>query len=315
MTTAILTLGTTPAWQRTMVFDRLTLDAVNRSTEVFDYASGKSINAARVLRTIGANVVTTGFAGGPRGEAMCRDLDQIGIAHDFQRVAAPTRQCITIVDRTDHTATELIEESLSVAPDDWSALDRKVRDLLPRCKCWILTGSLPPGAPSDFYARFLPLAPALGARAIVDARGESLRQSLKHGGFIVKLNRDELAATLETELNSESDLRSALVRAVPPGGGAIVTLGRDGSIASDGRSIWTISTPKVEAVSAIGSGDAYAAGLADGLSRGLPLPQACALGAACGAANALTPLAGHVTTIDVERLRAMIKIKEIVKLP
>ena len=51
----ILCLGTTPAVQRVMVFRKLTLDAVNRAATTLDGAAGKSINVAKVLKTLGGN--------------------------------------------------------------------------------------------------------------------------------------------------------------------------------------------------------------------------------------------------------------------
>jgi tagatose 6-phosphate kinase len=60
----------------------------------------------------------------------------------------------------------------------------------------------------------------------------------------------------------------------------------------------------VTVVSPIGSGDATAAGIMAGLADGMDVPTACKLGVACGAANAMTPLAGHVERADVERLVA-----------
>ncbi len=311
MSSRILTLGATPAWQRTMIFDQLAVDAVNRSSEVSDYASGKSINVARVLQTIGANTVATGFAGGVRGELMKRDLDAAGIEHDFQLTRAPTRQCITLIDRAAHTATELVEESLPVTQEDWAGLDAKTRLLGKQCGWWIFSGSFPAGAPPDFYARFLPLAREIGATPIIDARGEPVRLALAQGGFIVKLNKEELAATVGRPIESDPQLRSALLETVPKEGAAVVTLGAAGSAASDGRSSWRISSPIVRAVSAVGSGDAYAAGLAIGLSRGLSLPDACALGSACGAANAMTALAGHVDPIAAERLQKGVLIESV----
>src|SRR3954468_17447969 len=106
----IVCLGTTPALQRTMTFDRLRLDAVNRARSVREYASGKSINAARVVTTLGRPVVATGFLGGDSADACRRDLDAAGIAHDFASVAPRTRMCVTVVDGGAGTATELIEE-------------------------------------------------------------------------------------------------------------------------------------------------------------------------------------------------------------
>ena len=43
----IVCLGTTPALARTMEFDGLAVDAVNRATRVYEYAAGKAVNAAR----------------------------------------------------------------------------------------------------------------------------------------------------------------------------------------------------------------------------------------------------------------------------
>ena len=63
----ILCLGTTPAVQRVMVFTKLTLDAVNRAATTLDGAAGKSVNVAKVLKSLGERPVATGFLGGDRG--------------------------------------------------------------------------------------------------------------------------------------------------------------------------------------------------------------------------------------------------------
>ena len=68
-----------------------------------------------------------------------------------------------------------------------------------------------------------------------------------------------------------------------------------------------MKTPKIEVISPIGSGDSFAAGMAIGLLEGKDVPEACALGVACGAANAMTDLAGHVRREDVEQLAAVIE--------
>src|SRR5205807_5505365 len=95
----ILTLGTTPALQRTTSFSHLTVNAVNRATDVREYASGKGVNVARVIHTMGEPCIATGFLGGDRGDFCRRGMDAAGIAHDFVTVAAPTRMCITLLDQ------------------------------------------------------------------------------------------------------------------------------------------------------------------------------------------------------------------------
>src|SRR5580698_683146 len=122
----ILCTGTTPTAQRTLIFERVRLDAVNRAIEVHEHASGKSVNVARVAHALGEPVLATGFLGGNRGEFIRRELDTADIAHDFVSVSPQTRLCTTVVDRSSKTATELVEESAAVACGDWERLTETI---------------------------------------------------------------------------------------------------------------------------------------------------------------------------------------------
>lgn len=306
----ILCLGTTPALQRTMVFDRVELDAVNRAAEVREYASGKPVNAARVLHTLGRPARVTGFLGGDTGRAVRRDLDRAGVRHDFLEVSPPTRVCVTVVDRATSQATELIEESSAVEARDYDALLDKLGRLLVGASALVMLGSLPPNAPGDFYARCVNLATGAGVRSILDAKGEPLRRALAARPFVVKPNQKELQETLGADIGSGAAMRDGIRRLLEGGPAwAVVTSGAEGAVVSDGERFWRIAAPRVPAVSPIGSGDALAAGLAAGIAAGLPVPDACALGVACGAANAMTALAGHVDPVEVDRLRPRVRVE------
>jgi tagatose 6-phosphate kinase len=307
----VICLGTTPVYQRSMTFDRVKVDGVNRARHVADYASGKSINVARVLRTLGHDVLATGFVGGTRGQMLCADLDAAGIEHHFTVGGRETRQCITVIDRQAGTATELVEESSPVVDAAWEKLDGKLRLLLPKSPLWIFSGTLPPGAPQDFYARWLPLAREHDAMVVIDARGEPLKLALEQGNAVYKLNRDEFAETLEADLSDDSRLIDAIRGNIPPGGKLIVTLGKSGAIGSDGTNVWRVFSPAVKAISAVGSGDAFAAGLGIALSTNETMDAALMLAAACGAANAMTALAGHLQPEDVDRLRRAARVRQL----
>jgi len=84
----------------------------------------------------------------------------------------------------------------------------------------------------------------------------------------------------------------------------VVSRGAAGALATDGRAAWEVRAPRVEARSAVGSGDCLLAGLAFGLSRGLPLPDAVRCGVAAGSANTLQTGAGRFVRTDFERLLA-----------
>jgi tagatose 6-phosphate kinase len=308
----ILCLGTTPAVQRTMTFRRLLVDDVNRAIGISQYASGKSINAARALHSLGEEVLATGFAGGDNGKFMRADLDQAGIAHDFLEVTPPTRMCITLVDEEAGTATELIEEAASVEQRAYVKLLREMDTKLWRAKVVILSGSLPPGAPADLYADCVRKCNQENVPVVLDARGEPLASALACKPFIVKPNREELAATLGTPLDSDDSLRSAMTKIAKLGAQWIaVTLGKDGAMLSNGSDFWRIYSPRVKTVSAIGSGDSFAAGLAAGIAQKEEIPQAVALACACGAANAMTAKAGHIHLEDIKTLLPQIQVQQL----
>jgi tagatose 6-phosphate kinase len=280
-----------------MSFAHLAIDAVNRTGDVHQYASGKSLNAARVLHTLGTPVCCAGFVGGDSGEFLLSDLDDAEIPHQFVRVDAPTRLCITLMDREANTATELIEESRKLPPHAFEQLLAKFNELLPAATGVLLSGSLPPGAPPDFYADCVKASVVAGKFVIVDAVGEPLRLALPYHPTVIKPNRQELSQTVGAPVNTDEELKSAIKQLLAMG----PQWDKD-TVASDGKTFWKISTPKVKVVSPIGSGDSFAAGLTAGIAAGQSVPDACKLAAACGSANAMTDKAGHLNKFDVDAL-------------
>lgn len=310
--TGILCIGPTPAAQRVMLFRNVGLDAVNRAAKTLDGVAGKSINVAKVLKALGEKPVATGFLGGNRGSLIHSCLVGRGVETDFVKVAPETRQCITIIDQSVGTHTELVQESDAVPRDKYRELFDIVRKRASRFRAMVISGTLTPRAPIDFYRRCAQLAADCNLLSVVDAKGAALVEALQARPGIVKPNRSELAATVGHGLTSERDLMSAMRELCDRGAlRVIVTSGKDPALAFDGRQFWRIHAPKIVAVNPIGSGDAFTAGLAWRLSRGADLGEACRWASAAGAANALTMMAGEVRRQDVNRLASQVKIEEI----
>jgi tagatose 6-phosphate kinase len=308
----ILCLGTTPTLQRSMIFDRLAVNEVNRASEVREYASGKSVNVAKVLRTLGHNVLATGFLGGTRGAQLAQHLDHEGIQHAFVDVTAETRLCTTLIDKSSGNATELVENAAAIEPDEWGELARKLEKLLPMANAWVFSGSLAPGAPGDFYTTWLARFRGKNPNVVIDAQGEPLRQAMRQPGVVAKCNREEFEQTIGMPLATDAELRNAMEHNAPQGGSLVVTLGKGGALAYESGRFWRVHVPKLNIISAVGSGDAFAAGLASGRHRGKPGDPrpALALAAACGAANALTPDSGWVRPSDLGEILPQIVVDE-----
>ena len=308
----ILCIGTTPASQRVMVFSKLEVDAVNRAVNTLDGIAGKSINVAKVLKTLGQRSVAIGFAGGERGQELLHALTSRQIEAEFVKVSAPTRQCVSLLDQTTETVTELVEESRSVTPADYESLGAIVDRRLAKCAAVVMSGSLTPNGPVDFYQRLTQMANRLGIFTMVDAQGPPLVESLKARPGLVKPNRRELAATVQRELRNQDELIDAMHEVQKRGARrVVVTAGKSATLALDDQDLWRIQPPEIRAVNPIGSGDAFTAALVWQMTLKQTIGEACRWGAAAGAANALSLMPGELERKDVEQLATQVKVERL----
>src|SRR6266404_5331939 len=206
----ILCIGTTPAAQRVMIFPKFALDTVNRAATTLDGAAGKSVNVAKILKALGQRPLATGLLGGDRGEELRRLLTSKEIEMDFVTVATPTRQCITVIDESAHTITELVEESRPVPDVEYERLTGTIRRRIAGSRAVVMSGTLTPGGPLDFYQRCTSWAHQAGALTVIDAQGSPLTKALEAKPGLVKPNRQELAATVGHQLKTESEIMAAM---------------------------------------------------------------------------------------------------------
>lgn len=306
----ILCVGGTPAMQRTLSFERLLPGEVNRATEVRVTASGKVTNAARVAATLGSRAVFVSFLGGDSGRFVAEKLDEEGVRRDAVWTDAPTRTCATLLHDSGEV-TELVEEAGAATAEEAAALEEAARRHLRDAHALCLIGSLPSGVPEDLYARLVEAANETGIPALVDAQGAPLLEALNARPFIVKPNLEEAVATLG--LREDADAREAALALVGEAGAkwAVVSEGARGSVLAEnsGRT-WRISSPRLEAVNPIGSGDSLAAGLLHAITKGSSVPEAAAYGTACAAANVLTKTSGVMSLSDVEKLLSEVRVSE-----
>jgi tagatose 6-phosphate kinase len=295
-----------------MRFRKLELDAVNRAANTLDGAAGKSINVAKVLAILGAQPLATGFIGGEPGRALLELLASRKIETKFVSVSAPTRQCITILDESSKAVTELVEESKQVASSAYDSLSEIISKLLPRCRAVVMSGSLTPGGPVDFYRGIVQRAKKLSILSVVDAQGAPLALTLEAGPSLVKPNRQELAATVQRSLGTESEVVAAMQEIHQRGAArVVVTAGKLPALALEGKNVWRIRTPDVSVVNPIGSGDAFTAGLVWRLALEESLGDACRWAAAAGAANTLSAMPGELDRCAVEKLAEEVKVENL----
>ena len=308
----ILSAGLSPAWQEILVFDRLRLGEVNRALESHWSASGKVLNAARAVNRLCRPQRTPNrgltVMGGYAGEAMAAALAAEGLEVLRVRSATPSRVCTTVIDRSEGTITELVENAGPIRAAELEEFRRLYAEEAAAAGTVVLTGSLPAGAPADYYRALLS---ATRAPAILDVRGPELMAALELRPYLVKPNREEVAKTTGKPIRSEEDLREAMLELARRGAQwVLVSQGRDAVWAHGEGRFHRFRPPRIEAVNPIGSGDCLAAGIAVATARGESALEAIRYGIACAAENAAVLLPADVDPEKVEARRAEVTVEE-----
>ena len=310
----VVCLGLTPVLQRTLLFDGLELDAVNRARQVVESAAGKALNTGRVLVTLGTPAETAGFNGGETGRRVSAYLKAYGVETGaLTPMRASTRICTTLIDQASGTVTELVEEA--PAPEQ-SAVRRFIRENLARTRegaMLVISGTLPPFAGDDFYVVFVQAAAAAGVPVVIDSHRTALINVLFERPLLAKLNVHELETTLQEPMNSERKILRGMRDLMGMGArNVFVTQGGKAAYLLTPKGAWLFIPPEVrQHVNPIGSGDCTTAGIAHALLRGKRMADAIRYGLACGSANveSLTP-----ADIDLKRVDALARGVKVSKL-
>lgn len=173
----------------------------------------------------------------------------------------------------------------------------------------VLSGSLPPGTPTGWYADLVRALRTTGARIAVDTSEEPLRALLAAGPEaapdLLKPNTEELAqlsGVAEADLTADPDaLLTAVLALHRRGVGTVLlTLGADGALLSTAEGLWSATPPRVAVRSTVGAGDCSLAGylLAD-LAGALPADRLRSA-VAYGAASASLPGSAVPTPAQVD---------------
>jgi len=285
--------------------ERLTDGLIHRPRSVVARPGGKGLNAARAAVALGARVTAVGIVAGRAGDWIVEQLAEIGIDARMAHSTGETRTCVSILDRSTGSLTEFYEPGERIEPGAWAVLESLVTQELDRDDVGALTfsGSLPPGAPMDGYARIARIATRRSIPVLADAYGSALAELLPEHPAVVKVNAAE--ATEATGLpvsDPASAAAAARVLRARGASGVVVTLGVAGAVVVNATASTRLVPPDVRGSYPVGSGDAFLAGLAVGLTEGGTLVEAARLGMAAATANALLPGAGELDPASADQL-------------
>jgi len=313
----ILTVTLNAAVDRTLVVPSLTLGHRHRAPESIALAGGKGINVARALRALDVPVLATGLVGGRNGDAIRDGLAQAAIPFDLVEISSPSRTSTAIVDPTTGTQTEINEHGPVVSPEEAREFSRRLTFLMEYATAVVFAGSLPTNLDANFLAGLVHKAREEDLYTVVDAPPTVLKAALKANPSLVSPNQHEAESAAGFDFIEGEDYLRGARRLVELGAkDACMTSPEGYSYLTAEDGVVSARAPKVEALSTIGSGDAYLAGLLAGLlHRKLSAVDALCVAAGCAAANAETLGAGSFEAQRAEELAEAVQVEVLADSP
>src|SRR5256885_3997597 len=309
-----LCVSPNPAIDKRMTLPALSPGEIHRAQTVQAFPGGKSAHVAMVLKALGAEPLWIGPCGGATGAELLAGLKNLGIKAHSVTALGETRTNLEIIDDAG-VVTEIREPGSPISAAELSAFERACNELFEKGKestTVIFSGSLPVGAPNNFYAKLIVAARAAGCRTFLDTSGEPLKLALAAHPDFVKPNRDEAATVLDLKITSRESTANALSQFLSHGAcSAAISLGRDGMVYAPGRNVPRFIAPAVSLTprSTVGCGDAALAGFAFALSTGASAENALRNAAACAAANCLADSPGVIDKDVVDKFQSQIRVE------
>lgn len=292
----IVTLTAHPSIDRTVSLSGLLeRGAVLRVASTTTQAAGKGVNISRAAVTAG--VETLAVLPSAEHDPFLTDLADAGVPCLPVGPAGPVRMNLTITE-PDGTTTKLNASADPAAPALLADLASALLDAAATADWVVLAGSLPPGAPVEWYAGLVAALRRTPARIAVDTSDEPLTALVARlagaAPHLMKPNAEELASFTGTDaaaLEASPILTAEAARTLVGAGveAVLATLGGAGAVLVTAEGAWHATPPPTTVVSTVGAGDSSLFGYLLGDERQLPPAERLALAVAYGSAAAALP--------------------------
>jgi len=251
------------------------------------------------LTQLGKKAVHLTQLGSPLRPLFLSFCEEDSLSVEWVESNSPIRFCYTLINNSDSSITELVEESDPVEAGTEERLIEKFNFLIEAgeyaSEYLIISGTKALGFSDNVIPLMVRKAKEKGLKVILDVKGKDLTESLQYRPDIIKPNLYEFASTFAPSLIKNNDLtgdESAVKEQIKTvmldtckkfGCRVILTRGSRKTWAAAGNDFFETDFDAIKPVNPIGCGDAFTAGLAAALGDGAGFKEAIAEGIRCGA--------------------------------
>jgi 6-phosphofructokinase 2 len=307
----IVTLTMNPSVDVSCAVEHVVADRKLRCGQPLREAGGGGLNVSRAIGHLGGKSAAVYPAGGATGALLTALLQAEGAVDRHPvPIAAWTRETFVVTESRTHRQFRFGFPGAKLSDEEWHRCTTAVADLLGPDDFLVVSGSLPPGFPTELLVTVAQLAQAHAARLVMDTSDHALHAAVRCGAYLLKPNIREFAGLVGTDHLDDQALEAAARRTVDAGRCEVlvVSLGAAGvAVASRREGFHRIAAPMVPVRSRVGAGDSTVAGIVLALSRGYPLLDAVRYGVAAGSAAVMSEGTGLCRLDDTERLFARLE--------
>lgn len=290
--------------QRTINFNNIRLEKVNRSTSYRMDASGKALNSARVLSQLEKDCVQVICPVGEKNKDLFVELaERDNLTIDYVTIPGFTRECWTLLDNNAGTTTEMVvgEPELDF---DIVSCEEKILDILKTKICEfdavLFAGSKPKCFSEHIVSDIAKASVSANKVFLADYQGLELLNTLKNViPSIIKINEEEFVTTFNLFQNatsySDDELKMEIQKkSVELNNIVVVTRGHLPTFASNKGEFVECPVEKVKAVNTTACGDSFSAGFLYEYVNTGDFKSALKKGTWCAARNAELETPGAV---------------------
>lgn len=307
----IYTLTINPAIDKLVFLERFVKNQTNRPTKTIETIGGKGTHVSVNLNLLKLDNRAILVISGTTGEKLVKMLNDTGVHTEVVRDSGfETRTNIIIVEMT-NDCTIIAERGSLITDEVLNRILVMLRKTLRSGDYLVLSGDAS-NSTRNLYSEIIHEFSPCGIRIFLDTSGESLKQSLQAGPFLVKPNLDELSQICGRQLSDKNiqEVIDALTIFDPFGIEVVaVSLGGSGSVIKQGGNVYRAYAPEIEVKNTIGCGDSYLAGLVYGFHQNMQLKDVLVLATAISSATAAHESSVGFDIDLVEPLKARVHVE------
>lgn len=296
-----LCVGLSPSIQRTVSFNSVVKNSVNRSSEYRFDASGKAANSARVLNQLEKNSARLICPLGAENISFFKKLaERDGLAVNPVEIPGRTRECWTLLDASDGGTTELVAEEpcvSSVFGEAEEKLFEIVRFEVKNVDAVLIAGSSPASWKKETVPYIAKIVSQNKKIFLADYWGKALLDTIEFCvPNIIKINEEEFLNTFGGKLPiSDGDFRHLVSdKSIELGCILVVTRGEKSTFAADKGNFVEFPVEKIKTVNTTASGDAFSAGFLYEYLKTKDFLKSLEKGTWCAARNAESKIPGSI---------------------